>query len=394
MATGSRPVRTLLPMACDGIGPSLTCTRLLDGAHGAGYTADLFATRSRAPLPRVPVHLALRGPLAALPYRWVGPAASRRLERRFLASIRNGDIAYLWPAASLAIHEALHARGIPIVLEGINTRMASARRILDAAYETFGVAPVHGITDQRIAEEEAKLALATAIFAPGKLVESALTGSPLEHRIIPASYGVDTTRAAAERTYTDGARGLVFLFCGTVCVRKGAHHLLEAWKHIPAPHRLRFVGKIEPVIAQRYAQLLGSNRVEVVGFVRDVHPHFAGADVFVMPSLEEGSPQVTYEAALHGLPIVASPMGASRIGDVDGSMLIVDPASTDALAYAMTELARSLELRQLLGRRARAVALGYHWPEVGARRMQALHSFLAGTLNLDAPEYAGTCMTE
>ena len=37
-----------------------------------------------------------------------------------------------------------------------------------------------GITDARIAEEEAKIALSTTIFAPSPGVEQALAGSPLE----------------------------------------------------------------------------------------------------------------------------------------------------------------------------------------------------------------------
>ena len=52
-----------------------------------------------------------------------------------MRSLKDGDIAYLWPAASLNIHKTLHDRGVPIVLEAINTRMASAKRILDDAYE-------------------------------------------------------------------------------------------------------------------------------------------------------------------------------------------------------------------------------------------------------------------
>ena len=373
-----RPIRTLLPMACDGVGPSFTCLHLMNGAHLAGQDVRVFANRRRVPRPPVPMTLALPGPLSHLPYRKVARRASRRLERRFVDSLSEGDIAYLWPSVSLATHRVLHARGIPVVLEGINTRMASAKPILDAAYDAFGIPPAHGITQRVIDEEEEKFACADAIFAPNREVELALAGSPLENRFIRASYGVDVTRASPPRDY--GARpgeGLTFMFCGFACVRKGVHHLLEAWRHVPAPHKLQFVGRIEPAIAERYRDLLDSDRVETVGFVDDVHPWFARADVFLMPSLEEGGPQVTYEAAAHGLPIIASPMGASRMGDTPGTMRIVDSADTRALAAAMVELAGSEDARAEIGTAAHALVRRFHWPDVGARRAEALQARLA-----------------
>lgn len=372
LADEERVIRTLLPMACDGVGPSFTCLQLMTGAHLGGHKSVVFANRRRVKKPQVPMELALPRFLGMLPYKSVAAPASRWLEHRFLDSIRPGDIAYLWPSASLETHRILHKRGIPIVLEGINTRMKSAKRILDAAYDAFGVSPAHGITEAGIAEEEEKYTYASAIFAPNRNVEIALKGSPLEHRIIPASYGVDTSRASPERDYTDHVRPLVFMFCGYACVRKGVHHLLDAWKMMPGKHRLQLVGNIEPLIAERYRDLLASDRVEVVGFVKDVHPYFAKADVFVFPSLEEGGPQVTYEAALHGLPIIASPMGASRLGDTEGTMIIVEPSQVEKLMEAMETIVASPALCRDIGKKAAREVLRFDWMRVGLQRAQAL----------------------
>jgi glycosyltransferase involved in cell wall biosynthesis len=387
MSVSAQPkprIRTLLAMACDGVGPSETCLSLARGAHRAGYPIDVFASRSRVGDPGVPMTLSLPGPLAHLPYRWTGAAASRRIERQFLEAIRPGEIAYLWPAASLQAHRILAGRGIPVVLEAINTRMASAKRILDEAYDGLGLPPGHGITQARIDEEEEKFRHATAIFAPSRHVEAALAGSPLEGRILISSYGVDTSRATPPqeidrrhaRDSAAGGRGLTVLFCGYVCVRKGAHLLLEAWRRIQGPHRLQFVGRIEPAIAERYRDLLASDRVDPVGFIADVHPRFARADIFVLPSLEEGDPLVTYEAAIHGLPILATPAGAGRLGDTPGAVLTVDEPSVAALTEALQRLIASADLRAELGRTARARVMAFDWLKVGADRARALDSFL------------------
>lgn len=358
-------------MACDGIGPSQTCLNLLDGAYRSGAAVEVHADRARVASPGYPLRTTLPRTLSWLPYSavagWTGPLT----EQRFVTRLRPGDIAYLWPAASVAVHRTLHRRGVPVVLEGINTRMASAKRVLDAAYADLGLPPGHDITQQRIDEEERKLEYATAIFAPSGQVERALAGTPLEKRILRSSYGVDMTRAPARQDY-GGRRALTFLFCGFACVRKGMHTLLEAWRQVPAPHRLVIVGRLEPAIERLYGDVLASERVTAAGFQDDVHAWFAQADVFVFPSLEEGDPQVTYEAALHGLPIVATPAGGGRLGEAPGVVARIAPGEPHRLADTLRDLAEAPAARERLGRAARAAVAGFDWHLVGARRAAML----------------------
>ncbi len=376
-----RRILTLLPMACDGVGPSQTCLQIAHGMQAAGHDAPVYALRRRVDPSKLDLRTIVPRSLSFLPFPAVSRLATGALERQFLATVRPGDIACLWPAASLSVHQALQARGITVVMEGINTCMASAKQILDAAYDAFGIAPAHGITQARIDEEAQKYFTASAIFAPSRAVEAALIGTPLQDAVLPTSYGVNTGRASPPRVYPAEGAALTFLFCGHACVRKGAHHLLDAWARMGGEHRLQFLGTFEPAIAERYSDILNSDRVECLGFVADPHPWFARADVFMMPSLEEGGPQVTYEAALHGTPIIASPMGAGRIGDRPGAMLIVDPRRTDDLLAAMEEMAARSDLRARLGQEARRRAFGFDWADVGARRGAMLQRAFAASAN-------------
>ena len=155
---------TFLPMACDGVGPSYTCTRLLQGMDRRNLRGPLYVNRVRAPLSGLEYRPALPRLLSGLPHKLYADAAVALSARRFLRDIRPGDIAYLWPDVPLELHEAVHARGIPIVGEGINTRMAHAKTVLDAAYADEGLPPGHTITGTRIREEEEKLAMTSAFF--------------------------------------------------------------------------------------------------------------------------------------------------------------------------------------------------------------------------------------
>lgn len=373
-------IRTLAPMAADRRGPSRTCAYLAGGIAKAGGRIEMMVNRVRGETSAAPILSVLPGPLAALPYKPVAGLASRMLEAWFLRRIQPGDVAWLWPAASLAVHEEVARRGHPIVLEGINSRMAQAKDILDAAYDAFGAPPGHGITAARIVEEDAKIALASTIFAPNTLVETGLVGTALEGRFIPTSYGVDTTVSLpARRRPRPMAPGqeVIFMFCGHACVRKGVHHLLDIWPRLPPTAKLQLVGGIEDVIALRYADLLASDRVEVVGFTAEVNQHYADADVFVFPSLEEGGPQVCYEAAYHGLPSVVSPVGGGRIAAAHGTGHIVDPADHDAFEAALRLLHDDPDRRAAEGAAARKIAPIYDWTRVAADRYARLAAFLA-----------------
>lgn len=367
---------TLLPMACDGVGPSFTCTRLLQGMSRRNLSGPFFINRARVLIEDLDYRVSVPGILAYLPYRWYSDAASQRTERRFLQDIHSSDIAYIWPAASLKTYRRVHALGVPIIAEGINTRMSYAREILDAAYSAEGFAPAHRITQERIDEEEEKLAMTHAIFAPSASVERSLADLPVPAaRILPTSYGVELPGSYSPRPLSR-THGLTVLFVGYGCIRKGLHQLLRAWQIAGIDGRLVIAGEIEPAVRQLCADALGSSSVHTLGFVSDVSALYAQADVLVLPSFEEGDPLVTYEAAAYGLAIVASPIGGGRIGEETECIIRVDPADPETIADALRCLAKEPERVSASGARSRAAAEQYEWIKVGGRRADMLRHCL------------------
>ncbi len=91
----------------------------------------------------------------------------------------------------------------------------------------------------------------------------------------------------------------------------------------------------------------------------------AAADVFVFPSLFEGSAVVTYEALACGLPSVVTPNAGSVVRDgIDG--FVVGPRDVEALAATMERLGNDRELRARMASAARARALTFDWPRYHA----------------------------
>lgn len=78
-----------------------------------------------------------------------------------------------------------------------------------------------------------------------------------------------------------------------------------------------------------------------------------GIDIFVLPSLTEGTPNAIIEAMSHGKPIIATAVGG--IPDVVSEEvgIVVPPNDVKALAHAMSLLAGDADLRHRMGIAAR-----------------------------------------
>ncbi len=96
--------------------------------------------------------------------------------------------------------------------------------------------------------------------------------------------------------------------------------------------------------------------VETPGFVVPGEPlaaRYAAADLYVHIALTEGLPQVLYEAAAAGLPIIATDVGGVREALANGEAgVLVPPADAAALAGAIAVLLRDPHQRQAWAERA------------------------------------------
>ena len=107
--------------------------------------------------------------------------------------------------------------------------------------------------------------------------------------------------------------------------------------------------------------------VEHVGRVghAEMPARMASADVFVFPSLFEGSAVVTYEALACGLPSIATPSSGTIARDgIEGFLVL--PRDVDALAERMERLGSDPGLRGQMSAAARRRAEEFDWPRYHA----------------------------
>ncbi|TNC70847.1 glycosyltransferase family 4 protein [Rubellimicrobium roseum] len=378
----SMRLESLLTLPFTGRGVSYSCDRVVSAMRAPGVSPHVTLPYVMDGEPSVPFHAILPRQIGR-PGRRISPGLVLGLtENAFLRRLPRGDsdtVAYIWSDTSPGFARSLRERGTVVVREKVNCSKALARRVLDDAYRRIGHAPQHGISDEALAEENERLALADAIFCPSECVAQSLVelGVP-EEKLLRTSYGFDPDRFASDARLLPATDGVTFVFVGTICVRKGAHLILKAWARSGIKGRLVLAGPLEPAVETVAAQELARPDVLRLPFVNDVAALYKSADVFVLPSLEEGDPLVTREAAFCGLPSLVSPMGAGQVVQDGQQGYILDPYAEDDWVEALRSMAAQPGLRQRMGAAAHERSLDFTWSKVGVGRRRTLTNFLSG----------------
>jgi starch synthase len=219
----------------------------------------------------------------------------------------------------------------------------------------------------RLEALEADYVLASSDYVRDTLVQR---GTPAD-RILVLPYGVDINRfQTAPRSRRDVFR---ILFVGSLSQRKGIKYLLEAVRRLKLPNtELVLVGK---QVGSNAAFAPYKDFFRHVAHVpyHEVHTLYADADLFVYPSLHEGSAFATYEALASGLPVIATPNTGSVVRDgLDG--FLVPPRDIEALMEKIELLYREPGRREMMAASARRRAQDFTW-EAYRRR---LTDFFAG----------------
>lgn len=285
-----------------------------------------------------------------------------------------GAAVYAFQEAALETFEVARTRDVACVLEQSIAARPYAFQLLQKEIADwnhwFDEGGVPQTTPERTARLRAEWGAANRIVAASEFVRTSLleSGVPSE-KITVMPYGVTLPERQLRAPNYDGSRALRVLFGGHLHLRKGVQHLLRAVESLgPSAVELRMVGGIGLTreIIDRFAPL-----VDFRGRVprSEMSAHFNWADVFVLPSLIEGSATVVYEALSCGLPAVVTPNAGSVVEDgVDGQ--VVAASSAEAIARALSVYLDDPQAlhAQAEGARAAAHKVSYDRYEADLRR--------------------------
>ncbi|WP_445635504.1 glycosyltransferase family 4 protein [Nostoc sp. DSM 114161] len=163
------------------------------------------------------------------------------------------------------------------------------------------------------------------------------------------------------------------LFLGRIGQRKGAFDLIEAISLLPNEHRTKLslimAGDGEVVEARNLVTTLNlEDYIKLPGWIgsdeRDIL--LTQANIFVLPSYNEGLPLAMLEAMAWELPVIVTPVGGipEIVTDLENG-LIVNPGNREQLSNSLKSLIENKNLRFSLGLKARKSVLSLdiknHW---------------------------------
>jgi glycosyltransferase involved in cell wall biosynthesis len=298
---------------------------------------------------------------------------TRRFDRvvaQALVSDRPAAGVFFSDVASEFALPACRRLGIPSVLSMVHGDVREERRVLEIEAETapdfFPIYLGNGevdreemawLHDRRLRDIE----LADRILVPSEHIAGELIrhGTPRE-QIAVVPYAADTRRFMPEPGKKH-EKNCKFLFAGGITQRKGIKYLLEAWRLVRRPEwRLQLLGALPADTGPLRPYL---DEVECLGRFphAEVPAQMASADVFVFPSLFEGSAVVTYEALACGLPCIVTAEAGSVVRHRREG-LVVPARDVEALAAAMERLGTEAAYRAECSASARTQAEAHDWP--------------------------------
>lgn len=193
-----------------------------------------------------------------------------------------------------------------------------------------------------------------------------------------AGYPGPSRRSLAQRCGFE-AGSVVVATAGRLSPEKNQQALVEAAARLTSvDERLRFVifgegamrGELEELVRARGL----AGRVVLPGFAPNVRSLLHDVDIFVLPSLTEGLPNVVLEAFACAKPVVATAVGGTpEVVEHGKSGLLVPAGDTAGLARAIKELAADRAMRERFGAHGRSVLEASYGFEVQMAGYHALY---------------------
>lgn len=221
--------------------------------------------------------------------------------------------------------------------------------------------------------------------------------------------GVKNIDQKFDNLYIHSTDSFQVLCVGHCIPRKGIIHLIEAFAQVKAQKKaqqkaqkqelkqeqtqeeiqkqeftLHIVGKTDKDTVY-YSKV--KNKIEELSLQQDIYLHervnqqtlnqlYSTANIFVLPSLQEGFGIVFLEAMYYSLPIIATNISAIPELVKDGENgLLVPPENSQSLAAALLLLIENSQLREKMGQQGKAfVDTSYFWEQTNSKFLSVVES--------------------
>lgn len=215
------------------------------------------------------------------------------------------------------------------------------------------------------------------ICVPTNFVKSTFIKHGIDSsKIFVNPYGVNPTEFKFSPKKTSK---FIILFCGGITLRKGAQYLIRAFNQLSLKDaELWFIGKVDPDFQAIFSEEMNQPNIKFMGSFpqRELSEIYNQANIFCLPSLEEGQAMVLHQAMRCGLPIIATEeSGASDL--IDGNGYLIASRSIDSIAERIQYLYDHPSIHEFLGKRSFDLSQGsYSWKDYTQRAIKIYQSII------------------
>ncbi len=295
-------------------------------------------------------------------------------DRSAIQYITGGDLFVGWASQSLFQMREAKARGALAIIERGSTHITEQYRLIDEERKRFGVAPMLRSRWDRLLEEKQlkEYHEADFIMTPSEFARQSFIAHGFDPaKILKVRYGVDLDLFSPFAEKLPSAIPTI-LFVGAIGFQKGIPYLLEATRTLRAKGKkfhLKMIGRFEKDFELWLkSSPLRSEINEHIPFVanHELVRHFHLADIFAIPSIQEGLALVVAEAMASGLPVVATEnTGAREFIESEQNGIIVPVGNADAMETALADLLDNPEKASQMGQEASRTSKSFGWDTYG-----------------------------
>jgi glycosyltransferase involved in cell wall biosynthesis len=384
------------PHAIGAPGIGTTAVNQVLGLLERGHQVTVMATSAHKrapPLPDLVSTMSFAG--MRVPHRLLGmDKAMAYHDDRVAAHLRQRpgayDVVHCWPGATLATAGVAAEIGVPALREVPNTHTGNAYEVVGQLCAELGIelppGSSHRYNPERLAHEEEEYQAAFRLLTPSEYVaDTFLARGFNDDKLLRHRYGFDS-KAFMPPANDPEPGPLRALFLGQVGPRKGLHVALQAWARSRASTDGRFAiyGRVEDSYRPVIAPLLAAPGVELNEFTLNVNNALRDSDVLLLPTFEEGSALVTYEAQGCGvIPLVSEAAGAICTPGVTG--LVHPVGDVEALVRHLDSLAEDVGRRKSMRRAVLAERDNLTWAAAAGRLEECYESARAALQSESSP---------
>jgi glycosyltransferase involved in cell wall biosynthesis len=292
------------------------------------------------------------------------------------------DLFIGWAHYALKSIPLARASGATIIIESGSCHIATQQELLSEEYKRWGITynPICSSTVEKMQAEyaSADYIMTLSTFARQSFINHGFT----QHKILTIPCGVDVDYFLAN-PQPSIKKKFIIICVGLVTLRKGIHHLVQAFKQANLPvadTQLVIVGPIQKDFSSIAAKLGIPANVQFIGSVdrATLRTLYHQASLFVLPSIEDGFGMVIGEAMASSLPVICSTHSAGPDIIEDGVHgFLVPPHDTHDLAEKIQWCYSNRYDAALMGMHGQERIQAFTWDRYGQQVYATYRDILA-----------------